>query len=104
MIVIFFAGEKSPALHRSISCDSIAPNVMKPTLVHQPSSVSLNDAEEFTDGKPEVLSRRVSSNPELDIVSDEPEAILVEVEDIGECASPLDNRSISEQEQAGYLE
>lgn len=82
--------------------DSISPNVSHPSLVHQPSSLSLNDAEELKDDKPDVTARRVSSNPELDMTSNEtePEAVIVEVEDIGECASPLDNRSISGNEAA----
>lgn len=94
------SGEKSPALQRSISCDSISPNISHPSLVHQPSSLSLNDAEELKDEKEEVSARRVSSNPELDITcnDEEPEAVIVEVEDIGECASPMDNRSISGNE------
>ncbi|XP_062555963.1 uncharacterized protein LOC134220820 isoform X2 [Armigeres subalbatus] len=86
--------EKSPALGRSLSMDSISPNPSAPSISHQPSSLSLNDADELKESneKDSVSNRRVSSNPELElsVERDEPRAVLVEVEDdIHEVANPL---------------
>lgn len=98
-IFVLVLGEKSPALQRSLSCDSISPTVSHPSLTHQPSSLSLNDADDVNE-KPEVACRRVSSNPELDVTPpDEPEAVIVEVvDDVGEFTSPLDSKSLSDQD------
>lgn len=70
--------------------DSISPI---PSISHQTSSLSLNDADELK-GSATAIDRRISSNPELEIndseVPDEPEAVIVEVEDeIEETAAPL---------------
>ncbi|XP_049530622.1 uncharacterized protein LOC125948512 isoform X2 [Anopheles darlingi] len=88
--------EKSPALVRSLSMDSIAPNPSASSISHQPSSLSLNDADELKDAdKDSGSNRRVSSNPELELAGEreereEPSAVLVEVEDeVLEVADPL---------------
>uniref|UniRef100_A0A182USE5 Uncharacterized protein n=1 Tax=Anopheles merus TaxID=30066 RepID=A0A182USE5_ANOME len=85
--------EKSPALARSLSMDSIAPIPSASSISHQPSSLSLNDADELKDvDKDSGSNRRVSSNPELELSAEreEPGAVLVEVEDeILEVADPL---------------
>ncbi|XP_065073135.1 uncharacterized protein LOC135697409 isoform X2 [Ochlerotatus camptorhynchus] len=86
--------EKSPGLGRSLSMDSISPNPSAPSISHQPSSLSLNDADELKESqeKDAASNRRVSSNPELELSVDreEPRAVLVEVEeDIHEVADPL---------------
>ncbi|XP_021694146.1 uncharacterized protein LOC5565140 isoform X2 [Aedes aegypti] len=86
--------EKSPGLVRSLSMDSISPNPSAPSISHQPSSLSLNDADELKESKEKdtISNRRVSSNPELELSAerDEPRAVLVEVEDdIHEVANPL---------------
>lgn len=74
--------------------DSISPNPSAPSISHQPSSLSLNDADELKESKEKdtISNRRVSSNPELELSAerDEPRAVLVEVEDdIHEVANPL---------------
>ncbi|XP_052894065.1 uncharacterized protein LOC128301553 [Anopheles moucheti] len=85
--------EKSPALARSLSMDSIAPVPSASSISHQPSSLSLNDADELKDvDKDSGSNRRVSSNPELELSAEreEPGAVLVEVEDeVLEVADPL---------------
>ncbi|KXJ75316.1 hypothetical protein RP20_CCG011976 [Aedes albopictus] len=86
--------EKSPGLVRSLSMDSISPNPSAPSISHQPSSLSLNDADELSKNneKDTISNRRVSSNPELElsVERDELGAVLVEVEDdIHEVANPL---------------
>uniref|UniRef100_A0A182QW35 Uncharacterized protein n=1 Tax=Anopheles farauti TaxID=69004 RepID=A0A182QW35_9DIPT len=85
--------EKSPALARSLSMDSIAPIPSASSISHQPSSLSLNDADELKDvDKDSGSNRRVSSNPELELSTEreEPGAVLVEVEDeVLEVADPL---------------
>uniref|UniRef100_A0A182SRH5 Uncharacterized protein n=1 Tax=Anopheles maculatus TaxID=74869 RepID=A0A182SRH5_9DIPT len=85
--------EKSPALARSLSMDSIAPVPSASSISHQPSSLSLNDADELKDvDKDNGSNRRVSSNPELELSAEreEPGAVLVEVEDeVLEVADPL---------------
>ncbi|XP_058059171.1 uncharacterized protein LOC131210008 [Anopheles bellator] len=86
--------EKSPGLVRSLSMDSIAPNPSASSISHQPSSLSLNDADELKDADKDSASnnRRVSSNPELELSAEreEPGAVLVEVEDdVLEMADPL---------------
>lgn len=74
--------------------DSISPNPSAPSISHQPSSLSLNDADELKESqeKDTASNRRVSSNPELELSVDreEPRAVLVEVEeDLHEVADPL---------------
>ncbi|XP_055547742.1 uncharacterized protein LOC129731610 isoform X2 [Wyeomyia smithii] len=86
--------EKSPGLSRSLSMDSISPNPSAPSISHQPSSLSLNDADERKENeeKDSVTNRRVSSNPELElsVEREEPRAVLVEVEeDVMEVTDPL---------------
>ncbi|XP_053657916.1 uncharacterized protein LOC128706996 [Anopheles marshallii] len=85
--------EKSPALARSLSMDSIAPVPSASSISHQPSSLSLNDADELKEvDKDSGSNRRVSSNPELELSAEreEPGAVLVEVEDeVLEVADPL---------------
>uniref|UniRef100_A0A182NRR9 Uncharacterized protein n=1 Tax=Anopheles dirus TaxID=7168 RepID=A0A182NRR9_9DIPT len=85
--------EKSPALARSLSMDSIAPIPSASSISHQPSSLSLNDADELKDvDKDSGSNRRVSSNPELELSTEreEPGAVLVEVEDeVLEVVDPL---------------
>ncbi|XP_053698723.1 uncharacterized protein LOC128745668 [Sabethes cyaneus] len=77
--------EKSPGLGRSLSMDSISPNPTAPSISHQPSSLSLNDADERkeNDEMDAVANRRVSSYPELElsVEREEPRAVLVEVEE-----------------------
>lgn len=70
--------------------DSVSINAS--TISHQPSSLSLNDADDIKEMNNSLHERMViSSNPELDdIIHDEPEAVIVEVEDdIIEMAAPL---------------
>ncbi|XP_008198722.1 uncharacterized protein LOC659628 [Tribolium castaneum] len=78
----------TPPLVRSKSADSIAISALNltcPLMSHQPSSLSLNDVEEL---EKEVLAESKSSS--LQFVEDEPEALIVEVEDIvEETAAPL---------------
>lgn len=66
--------------------DSVSINAS--TISHQPSSLSLNDADDIKEMNERIV---ISSNPELDdIIHDEPEAVIVEVEDdIIEMAAPL---------------
>lgn len=77
----------SPPLVRSKSADSIAISALNltcPLMSHQPSSLSLNDVEEL---EKEVLADSKSSSLQFE---DEPEALIVEVEDIvEETAAPL---------------
>uniref|UniRef100_A0A182IVA9 Uncharacterized protein n=1 Tax=Anopheles atroparvus TaxID=41427 RepID=A0A182IVA9_ANOAO len=92
-VVLEAKREKSPGLARSLSMDSIAPNPSASSISHQPSSLSLNDADELKDvDKDSGSNRRVSSNPELELPPEreEPGAVLVEVEDeVLEVADPL---------------
>ncbi|KAM7359709.1 uncharacterized protein ACRADG_000985 isoform 1-T3 [Cochliomyia hominivorax] len=82
--------ENSPTLSRSLSLDSISPNMALPVISQQASSLSLNDVNELTE-----MEGGVSSTDALALDSDykkydEPEAVMVEVEDhIVETASPL---------------
>ena len=66
--------------------DSISPITSSvPSITHQPSSLSLNNVDDLKDTNPNSIknSRRVSSNSELELdeTQDEPEAVIVEVED-----------------------
>lgn len=90
----FFLGEKSPGISRSFSLDSISPIASIPTISRHTSSLSLNDADDLKETSSIATDRRVSSNPELESddmgLHDEPEAVIVEVEDdIIETAAPL---------------
>lgn len=89
---------KSPGLTRSMSANSLSQNPSLASISHQPSSLSLNDAEDFKDltsNHSSINDRRLSSNPEFDLpnsedVQDEPEAVIVEVEDdLEEIVEPL---------------
>lgn len=85
------------AMQRSLSMDSMSPNPSVPSISHQPSSLSLNDVDDLKESS-SINDRRISSNPELDLETvqniqdetDEPEAVIVEVEDdYIETAAPL---------------
>ncbi|XP_013116324.2 uncharacterized protein LOC106093733 isoform X1 [Stomoxys calcitrans] len=82
--------ENSPTLSRSLSLDSISPSIALPVISQQASSLSLNDVNDLKE-----MEGVVSSTDALAIDSDykkydEPEAVMVEVEDhIVETASPL---------------
>ncbi|XP_045466502.1 uncharacterized protein LOC123675222 isoform X2 [Harmonia axyridis] len=98
--------DQNPPLHRSRSVDSIVVsgvNIGCP-LISQPSSLSLNDMEELEnncmiDSKTSSLDYLPRQNNETD--GDEPEALIVEVEDfVEETASPLKN--IFEQHNPVY--
>ncbi|XP_055615952.1 uncharacterized protein LOC129762023 isoform X2 [Toxorhynchites rutilus septentrionalis] len=96
--------EKSPGLGRSLSMDSISPNPPSQSISHQPSSLSLNDADELkeSNGKDSASNRRVSSNPELElsVEREEPRAVLVEVEDdIQEVVDPLSATAADSKER-----
>lgn len=70
--------------------DSVSINAS--TISHQPSSLSLNDADDLKEMNNSLHERLViSSNIEIDdIAHDEPEAVIVEVEDdIIEMTAPL---------------
>lgn len=60
----------------------MSPNPSVLSISHQPSSLSLNNVDDLK-GSGSITDRRLSSNPEfdLDIAQDEPEAVIVEVED-----------------------
>ena len=82
----FTSVEKPLPLGRSLSMDSISPITSSvPSITHQPSSLSLNNVDDLKDTNPNSIknSRRVSSNSELELdeTQDEPEAVIVEVED-----------------------
>ncbi|XP_075148332.1 uncharacterized protein LOC142222202 [Haematobia irritans] len=82
--------ENSPTLSRSLSLDSISPSIALPVISQQASSLSLNDVNDLKE-----MEGVVSSTDALAMDSDykrcdEPEAVMVEVEDhIVETASPL---------------
>ncbi|KAJ8945673.1 hypothetical protein NQ318_012391, partial [Aromia moschata] len=86
----------TPPLTRSKSADSIAISALNlacPLMSQQPSSLSLNDVEELekeclSDSKSSSMRYLLESQEALDL--DEPEAVLVEVEDYEEeTAAPL---------------
>lgn len=96
-------------LFRSKSADSIANsslNLLCPILSEQPSSLSLNDVESFENN---LLESRVSSIRDLvrseeNLSQSEPQAVIVEVEDIiEETASPLETY-LEKQEKPVYLQ
>ncbi|XP_018566283.1 uncharacterized protein LOC108907199 [Anoplophora glabripennis] len=86
----------TPPITRSMSADSIAISALNltcPLMTHQPSSLSLNDVEELekeclANSKSSSMQYLIGSEEALDM--DEPEAVLVEVEDYEEeTAAPL---------------
>ncbi|XP_067619491.1 uncharacterized protein [Eurosta solidaginis] len=83
------ANDNSPTLSRSFSLDSIAQNIVPlPAISHQASSLSLNDMNDLKEidnhGSSDVIDEHDYKKYE------EPEAVMVEVEDhIEETASPL---------------
>lgn len=88
----------APPLVRSKSADSIATsalNLQCPHMTHQPSSLSLNDVDELekqclTESK--ASSMQYIDNFDDNLEDEEPEALIVEVEDIvEETAAPLEN-------------
>ena len=90
MFFFFQTDENSPTLSRSLSLDSISPSIALPVISQQASSLSLNDVNELKE-----IEGVVSSTDALTMDSDykkfdEPEAVMVEVEDhIVETASAL---------------
>lgn len=80
------------SLVRSKSADSIAQNLACTTISHQPSSLSLNDVEDLekeclADSKASSLQFLSECN---EMETEEPEALIVEIEDIvEETAAPL---------------
>ncbi|XP_017963618.1 uncharacterized protein LOC108656129 isoform X2 [Drosophila navojoa] len=78
--------EHSPTLSRSLSLDSVAPNGNQaPVISQQASSLSLNDVNDFK----EMQDCTDSADQEFKKY-DEPEAVMVEVEEhIHDTASPL---------------
>lgn len=110
-----FAEAKLSTLYRSKSADSIANstlNLLGPMLSEQPSSLSLNDAENFEHN---LMESRTSSAPDIrrskeNLSPSEPEALIVEVEDIiEETAAPLESylqrqqKPVYQQEETGKL-
>lgn len=96
LLFISHTDENSPTLSRSLSLDSISPTPALPVISQQASSLSLNDMNDLKEI--EECSGVVSSSDALTTMSaseynkkyDEPEAVMVEVEDhIVETASPL---------------
>ncbi|XP_060526814.1 uncharacterized protein LOC132702286 isoform X2 [Cylas formicarius] len=92
-----FSTASTPPLHRSKSADSIvisALNLACPLMSPQPSSLSLNDMDELEKecmvaSKTSSLGYLMDSKDNMDFI-DEPEAVLVEVEDYEEeTAEPL---------------
>ncbi|KAJ8927737.1 hypothetical protein NQ314_019740 [Rhamnusium bicolor] len=89
------SGSNTPPLTRSKSADSIAISALNltcPLMTQQPSSLSLNDVDELEkeclDSKSSSLRYLMEFQDPLDL--DEPEAVLVEVEDYEEeTAAPL---------------
>lgn len=82
-----------------MSLDSISPNATIPTISHQASSLSLNDVNDLKEYKDaeNILDNEYKKY-------EEPEAVMVEVEDhIVETASPLiTTHSLVEQQMAIY--
>ncbi|KAJ6639707.1 hypothetical protein Bhyg_12454 [Pseudolycoriella hygida] len=80
---------KGSPIARSLSMDSVSPNPSATSISHQPSSLSLNNVDDLKETN-SINDRLSSSNPELDAAQDEPEAVIVEVEDdYVETAAPL---------------
>lgn len=108
LLTIFFIAA-SGTLLRSKSADSIvtsALNLTCPLISHQPSSLSLNDVENL---EKECLVDSKTSSAEYiarveEIIDDEePEALIVEVEDIvEETAAPLVENYLVKQQTPVY--
>lgn len=98
---------KTVRLFRSKSADSIANsslNLLCPILSEQPSSLSLNDVESFENNLLEsrVSSMRDISRSEENLSPIEPQAVIIEVEDIiEETAAPLES-FLEKQEKPIY--
>ncbi|XP_030375874.1 uncharacterized protein LOC115625108 isoform X2 [Scaptodrosophila lebanonensis] len=76
--------EHSPTLSRSLSLDSMAPGIGVPAISQQASSLSLNDVNELKDIEGSAYTEHEFKK------FDEPEAVMVEVEEhIHDTASPL---------------
>lgn len=89
MIEIISDENKGSPIARSLSMDSVSPNPSATSISHQPSSLSLNNVDDLKETN-SINDRLSSSNPELDVAQDEPEAVIVEVEDdYVETAAPL---------------
>lgn len=70
---------------RSLSMDSVSPHASVPSISHQPSSLSLNNVDDLFETN-SITERRPSSNIDREMDDDgaqeeEPEAVIVEVED-----------------------
>ncbi|XP_055902825.1 uncharacterized protein LOC129938998 [Eupeodes corollae] len=82
--------ENSPTLSRSLSLDSVAPNVSLPMISHQTSSLSLNDVNDLNEAESTDAELRADCDLKQRDYPYEPEAVMVEVEDdIVETACPL---------------
>lgn len=80
--------ENSPTLSRSLSLDSVAPNITQSNVSHQASSLSLNDVNDLKE-REGVNNNDIIAETEYKKY-EEPEAVMVEVEDhIVETAKPL---------------
>ncbi|XP_076260609.1 uncharacterized protein LOC143196635 isoform X2 [Rhynchophorus ferrugineus] len=94
----------SASLTRSKSADSIAVSALNltcPLLSGHPSSLSLNDMEELE--KESLADSKASSLGSTDLFLDEPEAVLVEVEDYEEeTAEPLHLSCVEGQQLPVY--
>lgn len=86
---------KTLTLFRSKSADSIANstiNILCPNLSEQPSSLSLNDVESFENNLIQSQASSMIIRSEENLSPTEPQAVIVEVEDIiEETASPLES-------------
>ncbi|KAK9881119.1 hypothetical protein WA026_014467 [Henosepilachna vigintioctopunctata] len=94
--------DQTPPLTRSRSVDSMVASTMECPLKSQPSSLSLNDVDEL-----EATCLRNSKTSSVDFIpcsemeAEEPEALIVEVEDfVEETAAPL--KSFIEQHNPVY--
>lgn len=87
---VLFTDDNSPTISRSLSLDSLSPN-NPPLLSHQASSLSLNDMNELMEMQSNAHCRNHSDlDFSLNSKYEEPEAVIVEVEDdIIDSASPL---------------
>ncbi|XP_030755568.1 uncharacterized protein LOC115881955 [Sitophilus oryzae] len=98
------SGTHSASLTRSKSADSIAVSALNlacPLLSGHPSSLSLNDMEELE--KECLGNSKTSSLESHDLFLDEPEAVLVEVEDYEEeTAEPLHVSCVERQQLPVY--
>ncbi|KAG5671794.1 hypothetical protein PVAND_001970 [Polypedilum vanderplanki] len=90
-------------MKRALSVDSIKPVPHSSQMSHQPSSLSLNDADNLK----EPNEKKASSDIEIycdgkrkeDSMLEEPEAVIVEVEDEGLDLTPMPSLSASSQLQ-----